>query len=143
MGRTRADVGRMPTSTGMITAGATEKLLARFWAKVEKRGDGECWPWRAAVSNHGTPVLCWMQKNVTVMRVMWELEYGEAAPSGRVLYRTCGTLGCVNPGHWKLRGSGQDSHQHREDRPNIFYLAGLAGYDLVPLMNGGYRVVPR
>ena len=97
----------------MITAGATEKELARFWAKVEKRGPDECWSWTAAVSNHGTPVLYWVDKNYTVMRVMWELEYGEAAPSGRALHRTCRTLGCVNPGHWKLRGSGQDADQHR------------------------------
>ena len=141
----------------MITAGATEKELARFWAKVEKRGPDECWSWTAAVSNHGTPVLYWVDKNYTVMRVMWELEYGEAAPSGRMLYRTCGTLGCVNPGHWKLRGSGQDAHQHSgqdahqhsgqdadstgEDRPNIFDLAWSVGYDLVLLTNGRYRVV--
>jgi hypothetical protein len=33
--------------------GRAETLEERFWSKVDKRGAGECWPWRAATNDDG------------------------------------------------------------------------------------------
>lgn len=73
----------------------------RFWAKVERRGDTECWQWTAALgrgygqfsSDHGRVIMA--------HRYSFILRYG-AIPDGQELRHRCGNRGCVNPDHLVL-----------------------------------------
>jgi len=126
---------------GSDLAGGTAEMLSRFWAKVERRGEHECWKWTGA--NNSAPVVMWGDRNTSALKIMWELERGETVPAGVQLRRTCGNLSCVNPAHLKLfgNGNGHDADSTGEDRPSIFYLAALAGCGLEPVGGGRYRVL--
>ena len=78
---------------------ATE-ISARFWAKVDKRGPSDCWPWRACHSPrwrgghgsfrangkiYGAHVYSWILVN-------------EKKPKLLILHK-CGVAVCVNPQH--------------------------------------------
>jgi len=39
------------------TASPVRSLAERFWAKVDRRGPDDCWPWTAATNEHGYGVL--------------------------------------------------------------------------------------
>jgi len=123
-------VQRMPE--GSKLADATDQMLERFWGKVDKRGENECWLWTGSCSP--APNLKWGGKLVSALRIMWELEKGEAVPQGVQIRRTCGCTVCVNPAHLKLHGRAASTvDDYDGDRGlNIYYLAGLGGFDLVP-----------
>lgn len=57
----------------------------RFWAKVDKRGTRECWPWLASKDQRGYGVFYADGRNTRATRVSWSLRYGVPFPdSGRL-----------------------------------------------------------
>lgn len=82
---------------------------ARFWPKVDKRGDDECWPWAAAVSAHGYGQFD-REPGVTKMahRTAWELHHGEPAPAGMHVCHSCDNPPCCNPAHLFLGTPGDN-----------------------------------
>jgi hypothetical protein len=80
----------------------TKRTLAeRFWAKVDRRGSDDCWPWTASTSSYGYGKIgAGGHKGPTVNahRVSWELHFG-AIPEGRCVLHRCDNTGCVNPAH--------------------------------------------
>jgi hypothetical protein len=76
-------------------------LEERFWAKVDRLGDDECWPWLAAVHGRGGyGVICSGKRGHKVMahRVAYELLVGPI-PEGLVIDHLCENPLCVNPAH--------------------------------------------
>lgn len=74
----------------------------RFWEKVERGADGECWVWLGATSSRdGAGVVQRDGKRVFAHRVAWELLKGNLQP-GNQLRRTCKNKLCVNPEHMTL-----------------------------------------
>ena len=74
-------------------------LEERFWTKVQKRSDDECWHWTAARGKFGhgrfrTP----SQSAALAHRVSWTLAYGEPPEDMKVCH-TCDVPYCVNPNH--------------------------------------------
>lgn len=74
-------------------------LADRFWAKVDRRGSGECWHWIASrrangYGQFGVPGRP-MQK---AHRVAWFLVNGDI-PVGMCVCHRCDTPSCVNPNH--------------------------------------------
>lgn len=85
-----------------MTRGRPRRPLAdRFWEKVDRRGDDECWPWKAAhlrdgygriaVGRRGSPM-------VSAHRVAWILAHGWI-PAGMNVCHRCDNPPCVNHGH--------------------------------------------
>lgn len=92
--------------------------VAQFWAKVDRQGPGECWPWLAGKTPRG--YAAYADGNGHTMRAYifsWELHYGPRPAPDPVdpwtIHHTCHTpdctLGdecphraCVNPAHLQL-----------------------------------------
>lgn len=88
-----------------LTCGnSLEDFAERFWQKVERRGDTECWPWCGAkvASGRGQVHISWSGgKNVRRYApvVAWELTNRRAVPTGCVVSHECDHPNCVNPSH--------------------------------------------
>ena len=79
----------------------TEYLSTRFWSQVDKRGPGECWPWRKSVGSHGYGQT-WDGITVRLAhRCAWTLTFGPI-PTDLTIDHACRTPRCCNPEHLRL-----------------------------------------
>ena len=81
--------------------GYSETAESRFWAKVDQGGDGGCWLWLAALSEHGYGRLGRGGKRggvVLAHRFAYELLVGPI-PEGMSIDHRCHNPTCVNPEH--------------------------------------------
>jgi hypothetical protein len=73
----------------------------KFWPKVDRRGDDECWPWIAGRTAGGYG-LFWFtgppRTATTAHRVSYEL-HGGTIPAGLEVDHLCRNTLCVNPTH--------------------------------------------
>lgn len=76
----------------------TEKDIARFWAKVERRGSNECWHWQAGTNKRGYGVFRIKDKYCYAHRVAYTIARGPI-PDGMTIDHGCRVHGCVNPAH--------------------------------------------
>lgn len=72
--------------------------MDRFWAKVQRGQDDECWRWIAAIRRAGYGALKINGLVRGAHRISWELHYGEIPP-GLYVMHTCDIRSCVNPKH--------------------------------------------
>ena len=74
-------------------------LPERYWEKVDRRGDDECWPWLGAKTAYGAGRI-W---NGVFMRpapqIAWEFHHGSEFPADHYACHHCDNPNCVNPAH--------------------------------------------
>lgn len=70
----------------------------RFWEKVDRRGDGECWRWLASLNDGGYGQISINGRPHRAHRVAYELVRGPI-PDGLVIDHECRNRWCVNPWH--------------------------------------------
>src|SRR3990172_7866416 len=78
-----------------------EQLVARFWAKVDRRGPSECWPWTGARENAGYGFMYLSRKAprwLKAHRLSYEIHHGPI-PNGFLVCHHCDNPPCVNPIH--------------------------------------------
>jgi HNH endonuclease len=80
-------------------------VLDRFWAKVDRRGPDECWPWKASRRSHGYGVFWAGSKRANGDNIMegahrsaYRLLVGPIA-DGLFVCHKCDNPPCVNPAH--------------------------------------------
>lgn len=73
-------------------------LDERFWAKVDRRSDAECWLWLAATAGAGYGQFGANGKSVRAHRYAYEALVGPI-PDGLEIDHLCNIRLCVNPGH--------------------------------------------
>lgn len=74
-------------------------VAERFWPRVDRRGETECWMWRGCV-NPVTGYGQWANgySIIGAHRVAYELMVGPI-PSGLEIDHLCRVRACVNPAH--------------------------------------------
>lgn len=72
----------------------------RFWAKVDRRGPDECWPWTGGSARNGYGTFSISPEKLTVAsRFSLELHTGKPIPRGLFALHKCDNPPCVNPAH--------------------------------------------
>jgi HNH endonuclease len=80
--------------------------IERFWTKVDRRTDAECWRWTAALTASGYGQFPVGQFGYRAHRVAFELEVRRLA-KGEALSHLCSNRACCNPAHIELGYDGK------------------------------------
>jgi hypothetical protein len=99
-------------------------LAERFWAKVDRRGDNECWPWLAGKNNKGYGRIYGSAKkrHLSAHRAAWEVTHGKP-PADMCVCHSCDNPGCCNPAHLFL-GTYADNNHDRDRKKRHTALRG-------------------
>jgi|SRR5690625_3205419 len=105
-----ANVSRLRCFDNRRTKGARLTTKQRFWSKVQRGSEHECWPWTAGTTTHGYGNFSLGGRAGRMHhahRVAYELEFG-AIPKGMSILHSCDNTLCVNPYH--LRPGAQEEN---------------------------------
>lgn len=98
-------------------------LAVRFWTKVRKAGDEDCWEWLANSGPKGYGLM-FVGHNVLGLpltarahRIAWALTFGPV-PAGLHVCHSCDNTSCVNPRHLFV-GTNADNHEDRMRKGKI------------------------
>lgn len=90
----------------------------RFWAKVDVRGENECWPWTGAKNKKGYGTIHAAGRGsptLYVHQVAVVLD-GTVIPVGKMVHHNCGMRLCVNRKHLEI---ATYSHNNRGENRGI------------------------
>ena len=96
----------------------SKDVETRFWPKVDRRGETECWLWKGAIGTEGYGQFRYQGTSQVAHRAAWMIyNNGEAIPPDMMVLHTCTNRLCVNPSHLRLGSAkenvGEDIHKER------------------------------
>lgn len=100
-----------PTPTPDVKGAQPERLVERFWERIERTDS--CWLWRGSITGSGYGSFRLGGRAQAAHRIAYELMIGPI-PEGLTLDHLCRVRNCVNPAHLEpvtsteniLRGEG-------------------------------------
>lgn len=87
--------------TSPVAPSAIKTQEQRFWAKVDKRGPDECWPWTGCLTSTGYGALrpAGQRTGAVVKAHRYSAELAGMDIEGRHVLHSCDNPVCVNPAH--------------------------------------------
>ena len=112
----------MPRAKGGKTR--MDTLEARFWKKVVRGNDDECWMW-VGCKSRGYGQIQVVDRMITAHRVALMLA-GIEIPCGMAIDHKCNNALCVNPGHLRIVTPDQNQMNKRINSRNTSGLKGVS-----------------
>ena len=75
-----------------------QQTIDLFWSRVDKRGEGECWPWVGGIDTGGYGHATFFGASFQAHRLAWEFAHGQI-PASMLICHTCDNPPCCNPNH--------------------------------------------
>lgn len=102
-----------------------QKDVERFWSKVDRRGEDDCWEWTAGKYGVGYGAFKYEGKTDGAHRIAFELVNG--ALDGLQCCHTCDNRACCNPKHL-FRGTAKDNAIDRNKKGRHWAPSGNSHY---------------
>lgn len=111
-GESAKEAGETSEGKGQVKLSA--KSIKRFWSKVDKRGDNECWEWKAGRDKDGYGQFSVGYVGTRAHRFSFLLHHGDI-PRGMKVCHTCDNPPCANPKHLWL-GTADDNNKDMKNK---------------------------
>ncbi len=93
-------------------------IEARFWNRVNKTSDRECWQWIGNTQHQGYGRMQINRKTVLAHRLAYMLSVG-SIPDGNVIDHLCKNKQCVNPKHLEAVTPKTNTIRYQNSRKHI------------------------
>ena len=94
----------------------TPQQLARFWSRVSKMQQGDCWLWQGSLCTKGYARFTAQMTQFQAHRISYMIHHGPI-PDGLVCDHLCRVRHCVNPAHLEPVTSAENTR--RGDIANV------------------------
>lgn len=77
----------------------TEKNKTRFWRKVDRKENDECWPWKGTIGSNGYGRVYIQNTEWLAHRISFYISGGKFSETHPYAIHSCDNRYCVNPNH--------------------------------------------
>lgn len=113
----RHETWRITSTQEKIDAIFTPPVRVRFWSKVKRGSENECWPWTGSLTFFGYGSFGVGGRNFRANRVAYMLTQGPIGPDLHVLH-SCDNPACCNPAHLR-EGTIQENSRERTAKGRV------------------------